>query len=210
MNTLTIVRVLSIVDTREYIEEGDRWVPVPGSGEQHECHRCGRIHEVHAHVVLSDGSEAVVGTGCAKGESAEIVRALTNGANAAKRTRILEREVEKARSLVAAWEAKSAEFDALPFPEIREEYRKASAEHEAWGRRGTLVLRAGGQEVWCGDYLSLSAMPRSDREERLSCLRESMRFHYCGNRSNPGVQLRYAEDALAKHKKRLALKESAK
>lgn len=210
MTTLTISRVVSIVDTREYIEEGDRWVPVPGSGEQHECHRCNRVHEVHAHVVLSDGSEAIVGTGCARGESAEIVRALTNGANAAKRTRILEREAAKERSRVAAWDLKAAEFDALPFPEIREEYRRAPESERLWGRMGTLILHAAGSQVWCGDYPTLSAMPRTDREERLSCLRESIKTDFCGGHGRRDYNLRHAEDALAKHLKRVALKGAAK
>jgi len=35
----------------------------PGTGEPHNCDRCGRAHEVHATVELGDGLLAVVGTG---------------------------------------------------------------------------------------------------------------------------------------------------
>jgi hypothetical protein len=60
----TTTTILQVVDTREYEEQGDRWVPVPGSGNARDCDRCGRRHEVHAHVRYPDGSEAIVGTGC--------------------------------------------------------------------------------------------------------------------------------------------------
>lgn len=56
--------ILQVVDTRQYEEQGDRWVPIPGSGNAHECDRCGRMHEVHATVKYADGSVKVVGTGC--------------------------------------------------------------------------------------------------------------------------------------------------
>lgn len=50
---MEIVRIVRVVDTREYTEEGDRWVPVPGSGIENECARCGRLYEVHATVELA-------------------------------------------------------------------------------------------------------------------------------------------------------------
>lgn len=204
VESLRIVRVLSVVDTREYVEDGDRWVPVPGSGDLHECSRCGRVHEVHATVELSDGSTSLVGTGCAKGEEAEIVRALTNGANAAKRTKILERTIARELERVAAWDAKAAEFDAMPFPAILETFRPCPVEETKWGRRGRLILSAGGSQVWCGDYLTLAEMPAADRAERLECLRTSVRTDYCGGHGRRSYQLEAARGDLAKHLRRLA------
>jgi hypothetical protein len=59
-----VAKILSVVDTRSFEEQGDRWVPIPGSGDARECDRCGRLHEVHATVEYVDGKTAVVGTGC--------------------------------------------------------------------------------------------------------------------------------------------------
>lgn len=115
---LSIVRVLSIVDSREYVEVGDKFVPVSGSGEIRSCDRCARDHEVHATVELSNGSLAIVGTGCARGESAEIVRALALGASKAKRVARLEAELAAARARLARWDAAAAEVATLEVPEI--------------------------------------------------------------------------------------------
>lgn len=61
---LHIVRVLNVLDTREWVEDGDRLRAVPGSGVRRRCARCSREHEVHAEVLLSDGRTVIVGTGC--------------------------------------------------------------------------------------------------------------------------------------------------
>lgn len=79
---MKIIEIISIEDTRTYEEQGDRWVAIPGSGQDHECSRCGRLHEVHATVRLEDGSLAIIGTGCAKGDSME--GAIRRGASTAK------------------------------------------------------------------------------------------------------------------------------
>jgi len=70
---MKIERILKVVDTRQY-EEGpdDKWYPIVGSGHEHACARCGRMHEIHAMVLLDDGNEAVVGTGCASKENTEM------------------------------------------------------------------------------------------------------------------------------------------
>jgi hypothetical protein len=81
---LKITRVLRVVDSRECEECGDRWVPVPGTGVQRKCDRCGRLHEVHAYVQLEDGSVATVGTGCMRGESLEVQGRMKSAASAAK------------------------------------------------------------------------------------------------------------------------------
>lgn len=65
MTNQRIVKIIRIVDTRAFIEDGDRFVPVPGSGDLSACARCNHIHEIHVTVELTDGKFAVVGLGCA-------------------------------------------------------------------------------------------------------------------------------------------------
>lgn len=118
MDSKQIVGIVSIVDTRQYEERGDRWVPIPGSGEISQCDRCGRDHEVHATVELADGGCAVVGTGCMNGASLELEKAVKSGTSTAKtlaRNRaILARELEK----IEAARAIIAEVDALEVPAV--------------------------------------------------------------------------------------------
>lgn len=65
-----IRRLLKIVDTREREERDGMYssysVPIRGTGDIHVCARCGAEHEVHAYVELEDGSQAILGTGCAR------------------------------------------------------------------------------------------------------------------------------------------------
>ena len=72
-------KILSVVDTRQYEERGDRMVPIPGSGDARDCDRCGRAHEVHATVAYEGGRTAVVGTGC-MGLGAEAGRRVASSA----------------------------------------------------------------------------------------------------------------------------------
>lgn len=100
-----IVRIVDFVDTREYEEVDDRWVPIRGSGNLRPCDRCGREHEVHVTVELADGRTATVGSGCARGESAEVTKAIRSGEAAAKRRARIVRELDAARrTLVRALE----------------------------------------------------------------------------------------------------------
>jgi hypothetical protein len=92
-----IVRILDVVDTREYEEIADGvFKPVRGSGNESFCARCGRPHEVHATVELQDKRTAVVGTGCMKGSRLE--KEAKAGASAAK--------------TIARWEAELAQLEA--------------------------------------------------------------------------------------------------
>lgn len=114
-----IIEVLEVVDTREYEEVADgRYAPIPGSGNAHECSRCGRLHEVHATVRLDDDSTCVVGTGCAAAETADIRGRLRRGASAAKRLRTLEAEHAALSRLAAEYARVHAEVAALPMPAI--------------------------------------------------------------------------------------------
>lgn len=116
---VAIVRIISITDTRDFEEIADGvWKPIPGSGDTHECARCGRLHEVHAEVELADGARAVVGTGCASAENVELVRRFRSGATAATRLRRLRAERSRAAALTERLLNVRAEVAALPLPEI--------------------------------------------------------------------------------------------
>lgn len=106
--------ILSVVDTREYEEIGDRWVPIPGSGELRQCERCGRDHEVHATVRYDDGKVAVVGTGC-MGLGAEVGRRCSARASTLARYRA---ELAGARAKIAAIEAAWVTVKAMPIPPV--------------------------------------------------------------------------------------------
>jgi hypothetical protein len=93
----TISHILAVRDTRDRIEVGDRFVPVPGSGQLRPCDRCGREHEIHVDVELSDGSRANIGSGCAKGESMEVRGRLKSAVSAAKTRSKLRAELAVAR-----------------------------------------------------------------------------------------------------------------
>lgn len=125
MNANHITKILAVVDTREYMEDGDRWVAIPGSGLENECERCGRLHEVHATVELADGTTAVVGTGCMKGESMEVQAALKAGASAAKSSKVAAMRDDKANTL--AWQVVALALGAWEVDAERIE-RTATAE----------------------------------------------------------------------------------
>lgn len=131
----TISRILDVRDTRDRIEVGDRWVPVPGSGQLRPCDRCGREHEIHVDVELSDGTRANIGSGCAKGESMEVQSRLKSAVSAAKtrsrlRSELVVAKDDHARSL-EAWH----EVEALHPPpiELREEVPDPRGTRQEWG-----------------------------------------------------------------------------
>lgn len=107
-------RILSVVDTREYEEVGDRWVLIPGSGNPRECDRCGRLHEVHATVECPDGRVAVVGTGC-MGLGAEVARKVAARASRAAR---LSAEIEALKRRISAAREAWAGAEALKQPHV--------------------------------------------------------------------------------------------
>lgn len=138
MNALKIIRIVAIRDTRTYEEMGDRWVPIPGSGNEHECARCGRLHEVWAEVELEGGKNAIVGTGCAdKADMAPELRAVArSGDRAAKRARALRAEIAALEPMVAKYREIAAWSERLPSPYIA----------ETTDERGHLVLVVDTQE----------------------------------------------------------------
>ncbi len=109
-----IVKLLKIIDTRQTeIVEGrygvERSVPIPGSGTENECYRCGALHEVHAYVELEDGSQVVVGTGCARQEALDagdqaLARVISSADRRAKAIVALRAEIERMEPTVKAVE----------------------------------------------------------------------------------------------------------
>lgn len=118
-NSLNIVRIIAVVDTREWVEgPDDRWYAIPGSGQTHKCCRCGRNHEVHAEVELGDRSSAVVGTGCMKQTSMETPfrRRVGRLDAAAKRLAKQRAQLEGAKRALAVREQAHKDAHALEVP----------------------------------------------------------------------------------------------
>ena len=115
MSPLRIVELVSIKDTRQWVEDGERWVAIPGSGEIAQCARCGRDHEIHATVRLSGGALAVVGVSCAKATAVE--KDVKSGSSSAKTVARLECEIAHDRGLLIrigkVWET----VEDLPMPD---------------------------------------------------------------------------------------------
>lgn len=104
--------VLAVTDTRDFIEVGDRWVPVPGSGDPHQCERCERVHEIHATVRDATGRTAIVGTGCMDADTGQ-ARRLAAGATRAAKTAA---RAAAARAAADQLEQLTAAAAALDFP----------------------------------------------------------------------------------------------
>ncbi len=157
-----IVRILKVVDTREF-EEGpdDKVRPIPGSGRLNVCDRCGREHEVHAWVLLEDGTNAIVGTGCGRKESADLAAKFTKADALAKRLARLAAKESAHNRLVAAWESARAVVAAMPLPP------------PVWSP----LLDSNRFEVHVGDGRAFSndpaKIPDRDREERENCARSN-------------------------------------
>lgn len=137
MSASTIVRIIAVRDTRAYEEQGDRFVPIPGSGEARECDRCGRDHEVHVDVELSDGRVACIGQGCARGESMDVVSRIKSSVSAAITRARLAAQLAAARvrhaRAIAAWVA----VEQQPLP------RTVMVE-----RRSDVAVHRGDVELW--------------------------------------------------------------
>ena len=132
----TITKILDVRDTRDRIEVGDdRWVAVPGTGLLRPCDRCGREHEIHVDVELSDGQRANIGLGCAKGESMEVQGRLKSAVSAAKTRSKLRAELAAAREEQDRAEAAWHEVQALrlPAPELTEEVQEKHGPRQIWG-----------------------------------------------------------------------------
>lgn len=117
-----IVDIISVVDTREWEEgEDDKWHPIPGSGTENLCARCGKPHEIHATVRLEDDTEAVVGVSCAREPSLQKeMKRLISSAKTEKRLRAQLKAIQETK---AAWEEEWKRVEKLEPPPmgVREE-----------------------------------------------------------------------------------------
>jgi hypothetical protein len=114
-----IVKVLSVRDTRVYEETPEgTWKPIPGSGVEHQCDRCGRTHEVHAEVLLDTGKRAIVGTSCMRAESPEIIRQMLSLQRRQRRLAELQRDKARYDAARAAWLRARSIVAAMPVPEV--------------------------------------------------------------------------------------------
>lgn len=183
-------QIVEVVDTREYEERGDRWVPIPGSGNARSCDRCGRLHEVHATVKYADGSTAVVGTGC-MGFDKNAARKVANRAGRIARLRA---ELAATESLWAAVEAAVKAVDALPLPQIVE------GMHPELGP----TLHCGDRKVYCRRCTTPAHF--AERRETLAhSWRRARCVEICAKAGDPG----YVRNQLADVRARLAKAEAA-
>lgn len=117
---MKIIRLIRVVDTRQYYEgSDDRFHPIPGSGDERPCDRCGRIHEVHAYVELEGNKQAIVGVGCAEADDVELAARFKTAGSLAKRLAKLDAEEKAYNERAAKWDAAFAEVESRPLPEIR-------------------------------------------------------------------------------------------
>jgi hypothetical protein len=140
---MKIVKVVSVIDTREYEEQGDSFVPIPGSGNPNVCGRCTREHEIHWTVLLEGGQEAVVGGSCAK--SGSLDRKLVSSAERfASREKKLSKELATYESRLSELERVIAEVAALPKPPFVMGEKTLSS-----GEKIPVLSMDDGGEVWC-------------------------------------------------------------
>lgn len=99
----TITRVIRVVDTRKWISGPSGAFPIPGSGTLNDCKRCGASHEIHAHVLLSDGTVAVMGETCATREAPHLGDAVKDAVS-------LARALARAQAKLAALEKLAEEW----------------------------------------------------------------------------------------------------
>lgn len=196
-NEARIVRVLAVVDTREYVEVADGvWKPIPGTGLTAHCARCGRPHEVHATVELGDGSSAIVGTGCMGAESTDVAARVKSATAAAKTLARLRAELAARRAELAAYERACAEVAALPVPAP-----VVGTATAADGRTFPTVRVGDGVEVWC--QFSTAADP-----ERVRCAverwRENRIRERCAVRASVRADVAALEERVAKIERKLA------
>lgn len=190
-NTADIVRIIRVTDTREWVEgPDDKWRAVPGTGDERECERCGRAHEVHATVELSDGTVAVIGTGCAKGSTME--RKLRSSASAAKTTARLRGQLAAAQAALATAQAVHVGVDALELPPITEDETTLAVGRDKG--QPVPLLRMEDVTVWLQSW--------RDRREAEECLAEHWR---AARRADRGIRrpLHSYRAAVADLEKRL-------
>lgn len=198
-------RIKKVVDTREY-EEGpdERWYPIPESGTERDCDRCGKSHKVHVEVEdIDSGATHVVGSGCAAASGIFSEKQAASVANLAKRARQLEVQIARFKERAAiwdpAWAAATHEAAAMPLPPITGEVHDPE--------RGPVTWRMG--DVWAKQQGKVTAEPASERREYLERSWRDRRAREIVARLAPDAKppqkeaLAIAEDLYAKLRARL-------
>ncbi len=168
---MKIVSIIRVEDTRQW-EEGpdDKWYPVPGSGVEHQCARCGRNHEIHATVALEDDSMVIVGTGCMTADESEIAGKVRSILNSQKTLRKLERELVRQKELKAKYQELRQKVDSLPVPAVVTEVTEKIRAYETRPSK-TVVYRIGDASAW--QDIGFGAMyddcDGERKAERVSC-----------------------------------------
>lgn len=139
-----IVRIVDVRDTRDRIEIDDRWIPVPGTGVMRPCDRCGKTHEIHVDVELSNGKRANIGSGCAKGESMDVQSRIKSAVSGVKTRSRIAAELAAATAELAEATAVRAEVDKLKPPESR---LVEAGTPDRWGHRRE-IWSMGDANVW--------------------------------------------------------------
>lgn len=140
---MNILKVLSVVDTREYEEIGDRFVPIPGSGNANTCSRCARTHEIHWTVLLESNEQAVMGGSCANAAAID-EKAVRGAEDGACRLARLEKELSHWKSRFAELSAVVVQVEALPRPEFTIETMTLSS-----GNSFPVIRLGDGDVIWC-------------------------------------------------------------
>lgn len=118
-----IVRIVKVRDTREYEEVSDGvFKPIPGSGKESFCARCGRPHEVHAEVELADKRHVIVGTGCMMGSRLE--KEAKTGAGLAKTIAKWEKQLESLRAIEKRYKETMKRVEHIPLPPVTSSVNK--------------------------------------------------------------------------------------
>lgn len=140
---MKILKVVSVIDTREYEEQGDSFVPIPGSGNPNTCTRCGRAHEIHLTVLLEDGQEAIVGGSCAKAYSLDSKIVLGAERQASRQKRLFA-ELSTYESRLSELERVIVEVGALSQPDFTIGEMTLSD-----GKKFPTISLGDSGEIWC-------------------------------------------------------------
>jgi hypothetical protein len=147
-------------------------------------------------VLLSNGAEATVGTGCARGESAEVVHALTLGASRAKRAARILAELAQARAKLAAFDRAAAKVALLEAPAVVEfSIERSDPRAIALGLPPIPAIAIGNATRW---HRTIATASREDLEELEYCWRVRETSARAGMSSRPSALVSILEKSLAK------------
>jgi len=168
---MKIKKILSVEDTRQW-EEGpdDRFYPVPGSGIENNCGRCGRKHEVHAIVLLDDDkTNMIVGTGCMKADEAEIATQVRSILNSQKTLKKLQFQMITQEELRSEYMRIKLLVDAMTPPKVEIEETEGRVGYEQRELIRKRVYHVGDASSWETSHPSLINGYEWRAKERIEC-----------------------------------------